>query len=238
MTTKPRLVTRTSIVVAAAFALCAARVGGELPKRLPKLGEEYEISKSYETSQKGSDGSSGSSSGRDTIVERVIAIREDGIELEYDLARDTTSEDRARYWQFPARVLRRSAGLVELLNAAEMESRIDAWLKSAKWTREVCGRWIFTWNAFQIECDPQSVIKTIKTFDLSSLDAREGAPYRENGALGQGVLARRPDGSDNSSLMVVMQVDADAVRRERAESDVVVAEIMQKPLTLDAALRA
>jgi hypothetical protein len=35
-----------------------------------------------------------------------------------------------------------------------------------------------------------------------------------------------------------MEVDPDAVRRARAESDVAVGEIMRKPVTLDAALRA
>ena len=45
-------------------------------------------------------------------------------------------------------------------------------------------------------------------------------------------------GQNGSTFAVTMQVDPDAVRRARAESDVAVGEIMQKPVTLNAALRA
>jgi hypothetical protein len=39
------------------------------------------------------------------------------------------------------------------------------------------------------------------------------------------------------TFSVEMPVDSDVVRRARAESDVVVGEIMKKPVSLDAALR-
>ena len=102
--------------------------------------------------------------------------------------------------------------------------------------RTVCGHWIFAWNAFRIECDPQSVIKTVQSFDLRSVDLRDGAPYRETEALGSAKLARKP--SESGAIFAVeMSVDPDAVRRARAESDVAVWEIMNKPVSLDAALR-
>jgi hypothetical protein len=104
-------------------------------------------------------------------------------------------------------------------------------------SRTACGHWIFTWNAFRIECDPQSVIKTVQSFDLRSADLREGAPYQETEAHGSGKLARTAAGPDGAIFIVEMSVDPDAVRRGRAESDVVVGEIMNKPLSLDAALR-
>ena len=50
-----------------------------------KIDDEYEIVQSYETSEKSEDGSSGSSSGHDVLLERVIAISENGIEFEYDV---------------------------------------------------------------------------------------------------------------------------------------------------------
>ena len=39
------------------------------------------------------------------------------------------------------------------------------------------------------------------------------------------------------TLVAKLEVDPDAVRRDRAQSDVIVGEIMNKPVTLDAALR-
>ena len=48
---------------------------------------------------------------------------------------------------------------------------------------------------------------------------------------------RKAAGPDGAIFAVEMPVDPDAVRRARAESDVVVGEIMNKPVPLDAALR-
>lgn len=91
--------------------------------------------KRYETSRQSNDGASGSSNGRDTILERVIGIRENGLELEYDLPKNTKSEDRARNWQFPVRVFRPSGGSTRLLNRPELEVRIEGWIKAAGLTR-------------------------------------------------------------------------------------------------------
>jgi hypothetical protein len=219
----------------AALALTAAC--GQLAKSAAKTGAEYEISKSYETSEQASDGSSGSSRGRETFLERVVATREGGLELEYDLWKGATAQDRARSWQFPVRVFRPSTGPMQLLNRPELEARLEDWLKRARWTRAVCGRWIFTWNAFYIECDPQSVIKVLEALDLRSVDLREGASYQEAGARGPGTL-RRKAGPNGETFAVSLELDPDAVRRARAESDVAIGEIMRKPVPLDAALRA
>lgn len=203
----------------------------------PKVGDEYEITRSYETSEQGSDGSTSSSSGHETIVERVIGVREAGLELEYDLPRGATKEDRARSWQFPARVFRRWAGPMELLNRTELQTRLDGWLKSAGWSREVCGRWIFTWNAFRIECNPLSVLETLEVYDLRSIDLREGGKYSDSIALQPGVLTRTADGRSGATYIAGMELDPTAVHRARAESDVVVGEIMKSPVAFDAALR-
>ncbi|QNN78423.1 hypothetical protein IAE60_03005 [Pseudoxanthomonas mexicana] len=203
----------------------------------PEAGEEYEISKTYQTSEHSSDGSSGSSNGRDTLVERVISVREGGLELEFDLPKQATAEDRARSWQFPVRVFRSTDGSMQVLNRSELEARIEGWLKAAGWTRAECGRWIVTWNVFRIECDPESVIKAVESFDLRSAGIREGDAYREPGARGPGILTRKSTGADGATFVVVLEIDPDAVRRARAEADVVVGEMTQKPVTLDDALR-
>ena len=223
--------------IAAALLLPAivARAGA-LPLA-QQVGDTYEIALTRDSAQLGSDRSSGSSHDKDTIIERVIGLRADGVELEYDLPKAATTEERAGNWQFPAQVFKPFDGPAQLLNAPELEARVDGWLKAAGWPRTVCEHWIFTWNAFHIECDPQSVIKTVESFDLRSADLREGAPYQETEALGSGKLARKATGPDGAIFAVEMPVDPDAVRRARAESDVVVGEIMNKPVSLDVALR-
>jgi hypothetical protein len=203
----------------------------------PRAGDEYEIVVRYETSERGSDGFEGTAHGSDALLERVLAVRADGVELEYDLPGDATAEQRAAVWQFPARVLQPAGGAMLLLNGAELEARVDRWLAAAGWTRAVCGRWIFTWNAFRIECDPQSVLATIGALDLRSVDLREEALYRDSGARAPGALARLQDGGAGARFRVVLAVDPDAVRRERAQSDVATGEIMQTPVTLEEALR-
>lgn len=226
------------------LALCAAALfppsttSAQVPQTMPRVGDEFEIIRRYETSQQSDDGeSSGSSRGRTTILERVVAVRDGGLELIYDLPRNTSKADRAREWQLPARVFRPPSGPVQLLNAPQLEARLERWLKTAKWTRAMCGRTIFTWNAFRIECDPQAVLETIAAYDLRMVDIREGTPYREKEALAVAPLIRKDGGQEGQSLSATMEIDPTIVQRLRAETDVAVAEIMQKPTTLEAALR-
>ena len=230
-----KLIGFTGIVGALLLPAIVARAGA-LPLA-PQVGDTYEITLTRDSAQQGSHGSSGSSHDKDTIIERVIGLRADGLELQYDLPSAATADARARNWQFPARVFKPFGGPAQLLNGPELEARVDGWLKAAGWPRTVCEHWIFTWNAFRIECDPQSVIKMVQSFDLRSADLREGAPYQETEARGSGKLARKAAGPDGEIFAVEMPVDPDAVRRARAESDVVVGEIMNKPVSLDAALR-
>jgi hypothetical protein len=200
------------------------------------VGDEVEIRKSYENSSESSDGSSGNSSGRDGLLERVVSIREDGRELIYDLPKSATKGDRARNWQFPAHVFQPNSGSIKLLNQADLEARLAAWLKSAGWDRSVCGQWIFTWSAFRIDCDPQTVIDTINAFDLRVSELREGALYSDSNATEPGKLVRKASEAGAAKFTVELKVNPDVVRRARAESDVVVGDIMKKPVLLEAAL--
>jgi hypothetical protein len=223
-------------IVAALLSPAIVAHTGALPLE-PQVGDTYEITLARDSAQQRSDGSSGSSHDKDTIIERVIGLRADGLELQYDLPNAATADERARNWQFPARVFKPLGGPAQLLNGPELEVRLEGWLKAAGWPRTVCGHWIFTWDAFRIECDPQSVIETVQSFDLRPADLREGAPYQDTEARGSGKLTRKAAGSDGAILAVEMPVDPEAVRRARAESDVAVGEIMNKPVSLDAALR-
>ena len=219
------------------FILAAALLPAVGAAQQPRVGETYEITMVQETSQKDSDGGGGSSHDKDTLVEKVIAVRPDGVELEYDLPKAVTAEERASDWKFPARVFKPNNGALQLLNRDELEARVDRWLKDAKWPRTVCGHWIFTWNAFQIDCDPESVIKIVQAFDLRSADVRDGASYKEPEALTAGTLTTKSTGPKGAIFTAAMPIDPDAVHRANAESDVVVGEIMKKPVTLEAAVR-
>ena len=213
---------------------------GDLPPLPPqdRVGDAYEIRLMNTSETSSDDGSSGSSRSGGILVERVVAVRDDGVELEFDLPSDATAEDRARDWQWPARVLHAADGSLRLLNAPELETRIEAWLALGQFPREACGHWIFTWNAFKIECDPQSVIDTLKPYDLRLREIHDGASYTEHGGLRPTLLRLESSGPEGSVFVAETVVDPDFVRRERAESDVVVAEIMGEPKSLEEALQA
>lgn len=201
-----------------------------------RVGDTYEITKTRDSSSQGSDASSGSSHDQDTLIERIEAVRPDGLEVVFDLPQQATKEDRRRTWQFPARLFEPRDGQLQLLNGPELEKRVDAWLKWGKVTREACGHWIFTWNAFKIECDPHSVIETVQQFDPRLPDLRAGALYRDAHALRPAPLTMKASSSEGSTFTAVMPIDPKAVQHDRAEADVVIGEIMRKPVTLDAAL--
>jgi len=226
------------MTMAAALFLPALAAGAEPAQTKAKVGDTYQITRTMETSQQGNDGSAGSSTDQDAMVERVIGVRETGLELEYDSPENGSGADRAGGWQFPVRVFKPAHGPLQLLNGPELEARVDGWLKSGGMTRAACGHWIFTWNAFRIECDPQSVIKTLEAWDLAPDDLRDGALYKDPKARGPAPLTRKKAGPEGATFVVELALDPDAVRRERAEGDIVVAELSKKTLTLDAALRA
>jgi hypothetical protein len=224
----------TGLIVALVLFASVANAG-KVPQA-PRVGDTHEITLVRRSVQQSSNGSSESSNDKGTIIERVTGVRMDGLELQYDLPNSATMDERARTWQFPVRVFKPSGGSAQLLNSPELEARLEGWLKAASLSRIACGRWIFTWNAFRIECDPQSVIKTVKSYDFGSAILREGELYQDFEAGSSGRLARKSGGLDGEIFAVEMQVDPNAVRRARAESDVVVGEIMQKRVSLEAAL--
>jgi hypothetical protein len=219
-----------------AMALVSCSVRAEPAPPAPRVGDTSVITMIRDSVEQTDGESSGSSHDEDAIREKVIAIRADGVELEYDLPAGARAEERAQVWQMPARVFRPDRGPLQLLNRAELATRLEALLKKAKWMRALCGHWIFTWNAFRIECDPQSVLDIIGAFDLRA-DLREGAPYQDENARAPAPFARTRNGPGGATFVVEMEIDPEKVRRERAESDVAVGGILNHPVTLEAAVR-
>lgn len=220
-----------------ALLLPALAAHAEPTPRGPQVGEVFEIRREAKASSESNDGGSRSSFDRDTLTERVIGVRESGLELEYDLPTGTTADDRDRQWQLPVRVFKPVVGPIELLNSAELQARADAWLRAADLTRDACGRWYFTWNAFRIDCDPQGVLETLEVFDLRPSDLHDGAPYQAPRSTGPAPLKRTASSPQGATFAVEATLDPEVLRRELAEADVVMAEITRKSLTLEAALR-
>lgn len=227
------------LALAAALLIHAGAAQAQAAEPRDRVGDAFDIRLTITSESSTDDGSSSSKSrsgGR--MTERVIAVHDTGVELEFDLPAEATDSDRAREWQWPARVLKSADGSLQLLNAAELEGRVDAWLTAGEIPREACGHWIFTWNAFKIECDPQSVIGALAAFDLRPGDLSDGAPYSEPGGLGPGILRLESTTSEGSTFVAETPVDAAFVRRQRADADLVVADIMGEPKTLEEALQA
>lgn len=121
---------------------------GALPAA-PRVGDTYEITLTKDSVQHGSNKSSSTSHDKNAIIERVIGQRADGLELEYDLPPATTADDRARQWQFPARVFKPFGAPAQLRNGPELNARLDSWPRRNPVS--VFGEWEFS-------CDRQATM--------------------------------------------------------------------------------
>ena len=222
----------TSIFVGAAVAGATA-----LQAEPIEVGARYQVQLKHHD-EYSSTSSSGNSNGTDTIVVRVIALRDGGQELEYALPDDATDKDRLIAWQLPARLFVAADGARTLLNRSELETRRDAFLKANGWDKQACGHWLFTWDAFKIECDPDSVFGIVDMFALQPPQLADGAAFTMSGAAGSAPMACVAAAKGEQRCAVTLNIDVDAMRGELAESDVTVGEITGKPITLADAAKA
>ncbi|MBN8500849.1 MAG: hypothetical protein J0M19_06840 [Sphingomonadales bacterium] len=202
-----------------------------------RAGERLELRLEYKSEYAEDGQSSGSARGHQSVILRVIADRDGGHELEYGLPDTATDRDRLREWQLPARIFLAADGTVSLLNPAELEVRRDRFLKAIGVTAEACGRWIFTWNAFKIECDPQSVLRMLKQYELQPRNLAEGTMFSADRALGSAPIQCRAGTTGEKHCTVTLPLDPDGLRRELAETDVAVGEMTGAPVGLDEATR-
>lgn len=200
-------------------------------------GARYQLQIRHHGEYSSADGQ-GSSSGTDTIVVKVIALRDGGQELEFDLADAIEKEDRLVAWQLPARLFVAADGTRSLLNRSELEARRDQFLKANNWTSEACGHWLFTWTAFQIECDPDSIFGIVDDYALQPAKLADGALFSMPGAAGSAAMKCQLSGQGKQRCSVTLPIDAAAVRAELADSDVAVGEITGKPVSRADAVKA
>lgn len=226
------------LVISFAFVSVMLASGLASAQVAETVGDVYEL-RSVEESEFSSASSSGSSESRNVMIERVIAVRGDGsIELEFDLPKDTSAEDRSRNWRLPIRVLKRPGETLELLDREALAARNRAWLQNWKIPESACGHWVFTWTAFKIECDPEAALASLTAFDLRP-HLSDGALYTEAGILHPVPLqaTRLEDG--RLVYRAELEMDPEAIRLSRAEQAVAIAEMTgQPPLPLEKALEA
>lgn len=215
-----------------AIVLAALLGAGAAQAQPVEPGARFELRFSYATRESSSDGGSGDSSGHSTLIEQVVSKRDGGIELIYD---EVDDGDR-RNWQFPVRVFKPATGPLELLNAAELEARVDPWLARSNWTREACGQWGFTWTSFKVECDPRSALGIVEAYSLWPDDLRDGAPYAMEGLLGTPLVRLERSDASGSVFVVTGEFDPAKLRSEQARANVIVGQITGQQVTEEQAL--
>ena len=198
-------------------------------------GDRFRITLFHETESKGENGSSSSSSGGHEYLEEIAAVRADGVERIYDVPPEPESDERLIAWQFPVHVLETNDGGIEVLNRDELEMRRDAWLEAAEIPEEACGTWYFTWNAFQVECDPDAIVETIRAIKIQPDDMLVAALFKHPAAHEPGQLMEGEEKGLGVVLSAHMLLNPDYIHRAEAESDVIVGQLMQEPISFEEA---
>jgi hypothetical protein len=182
------------------------------------------------------DGEGGTSFDRDAILVTPIPGETDGSTAIYDLPPTSSEAERSSNWHLPAIIRVQPDGSRTLVNETELAAKVDPWLERGGYTRETCGHWIFTWSAFKIDCDPLSVLAIAEEFDLGPIDLQVGRPVTIKGATASGKVKLARSSATTKTYIVNYTLNPDFIRRTRAESDVVVGQILKKPVTLEEAL--
>lgn len=169
---------------------------------------------------------------------KVIALRDGGHELEFDLPDETEKNGHLIAWQLPARLFVAADGGRTLLNRSELEARRDLFLKANNWTSEVCGKWLFTWTGYQIECNPDSIFAIVDTYALQPPKLADGAAFTMPGAAGSAPMKCIALDQGAQRCTVRLPIDAEAVRANLVDSDLAVGEITGKAVSRDDAVKA
>lgn len=185
-----------------------------------RVGDAFEIVNNSDVEYRSTGGGmNGEQHDHATLMIRVLSADADGVVFEMDHPIGTSEADRQREWSLPARIFRPTDGPSRLLNTDELIARLDTWLARANLTREQCGHWGFTWTAYKIECDPETV--------LALFDAWFPATPVV-GTIYQHPLAARPVPfveCEPQKLCAVLPIDPDRVRAQRVETDSIVRQM-------------
>lgn len=189
-----------------------------------RAGDVFQIERRYVTENHSTDGSSGPSSGSDVVEIRVVSTDETGTIFELDHASGVDAASRERNWTYPARIWRPRNGPSQLLNGDELTGRLNAWLTRANWTREMCGRLLFTWNLFRIECDPASVLPEFDAWFPE--DPVDGGDYQHPLALHTAQLTLLDNAQLGFSLAANLPMDAALAMSADRKTESTVVELL------------
>ncbi|MXP46399.1 hypothetical protein GRI43_03195 [Altererythrobacter luteolus] len=189
----------------------------------------------YERSSVSSDGgSNSSSSGQQSLIETVMRNTDDGVVLRYDLPRDEAGNTRTKFWYFPADVLERPDGSLELLDVDSVKSRIDQWLTQRNIPREACGHWTHGGGfPYRVDCDPDSILDQIEAFDLRMPRLEAGAEFSHPMASSPGILERLA--APRTGYFVVLSIDQQKARAEEAKNALILAQMLDEDLSREQA---
>lgn len=211
------------------FALLLAALFAPGLASAQQAGDQFQLVRTTQTEARGP-GSVSTTQNSDALLERIVAVTPAGVETEYSLPPGSQGD-----WTFPLRVLQPKAGPLQLRNRAELEARIDTWLKNANLTRAACGHWVMGWAAIRIECDPEAALRTVDAFAIGGLNLADGAPYSDPQAARPAPLKAKPDGK---GFTAELAMDPARIREDLAKADVATAELNGQKLNLEAARKA
>ncbi|MEQ3648906.1 hypothetical protein [Hyphomonas sp.] len=221
-------------IISGVFLISACVIESSRPSTPEIEGTNFEVRVSYENKSEGGS-SNGSSRGHSTLAERILKADRSGVLIEYDFPEDTTEEERLPEWRYPTRLLVESNGTVRLMNADELETRNFDWRSRANISEDACGSWYFTWNAFKVECDPNSMIADLEAFRVPVLHIQEGTEISEPGAVSAEPLLLTQ--KSPRRFRANFDLDPEVIRQARAEEDVIVSKFLDDdPITFDQAL--
>lgn len=201
--------------------------------------EHYVIESRYETESEGESGT-GSSSGRNTYTEFARAEAGGCSLRRFDIVDDSKRPRPLAIWQFPL-VLRECPGTAPVIaNRESMLKRRDAFLAAMGVGEEACGKHYFTWNVFEVECDPDEAVARLAQIDLASIPLTDGAAYvmpdtgtrvtltlAANAPPGQRVFTGRGTvdpaylrDKAAETIMVVAEISGETVTREEAYAQI------------------
>lgn len=189
----------------------------------------------YETATIRPDGTeTASSSGRQALVETVVEETSEGTILLYDWPRDEEGEARSNFWYFPARILEKPDGSLDLLDKDVVEERIEHWLQKYSLPREACGYWSHGGGfPFRVDCDPNIIFQQIEGFYLRGRNLSQGAEFTHGMASKLGIL--EPLAAPRSGLQVTVQVDEEKSREAEAKQALITAQMFGDALTREEA---
>lgn len=170
------------------------------------------------------------SQSRGALIERVVARRNGGLELEYDMTTEPEERRGAARWMFPVRVFKVPGQPFVLLNEERIDARLQRYLDAAPRLRALCGRHIFTWRAVHIECEASAALDAVAPYDLRPGKLEAGRMVSEPDTLRPAPLRLVANGPDGHTFTVRFALDPQVLREGDARMRIALAQMTGQPV--------